>query len=299
MKLKLFIFNFPAMGGDNEIQIYHHSAEDAEVAAKEIIDDIKYIEEKYSRYKTDSIISLINSQAGISKVQVDQETAALLDYSQICYQQSNGLFDITSGIFREVWNFKSDKIPSEKEVNKLLPLIGWEKVKWEKPFIFLTLKEMQIDFGGIGKEFAVDRAAGLLLQKNIKHALINLSGDIRVLGPQPGNKAWSIGIRDPRQADKTISSIDIMHGAVTTSGDYERSIERDGKRYSHILNPKTGWPVESFQSVTVVSESCLVAGSLCTLAMLKGETEGLKLLKEAKKSYIAIEQSGFIHKHML
>lgn len=295
MALKtLFSFNFDALGSSNEIQIYHESSEVAESIASKAIEEIRAIETKYSRYRSDSIISQINSSAGESPIDVDPETASLLDYATACYKTSNGLFDITSGILRKVWNFKGSKIPEQSEIEKLLPLIGWEKVEWNSPSIFLKEKGMELDFGGIGKEYAVDKAAAVLLENSVTSTLINLGGDIRVLGPQPDGKPWKIGIQHPRENSETISSVEISYGAITTSGDYERYIEIDGNRYSHILNPKTGWPLEGFQSVTLIAESCLVSGSLCTIAMLKGEKEGLEFLKNCKRKFLIVSKNGVV-----
>lgn len=291
MPLKLFTFSFPAMGGTNELQIYHEDETSVENIFKDVLEDIKFIEEKYSRYKEDSIVSQINRNAGIKPVEVDKETAALIDYAEVCYKQSNGLFDLTSGILREAWDFKSSNLPSQDKINSLLPKIGWDKVEWKNPALFLTQAGMQIDFGGIGKEFAVDRVSGILQAQGAKHCLINLAGDIRILGPHPDDSAWSVGIKHPRKVDTVISSIFVKFGAITTSGDYERFLEHKGKRYSHLLNPKTGWPVESFQSVTLIGESCLVAGSICTIAMLLGETEGLKFLRASGREFFAINQN--------
>jgi thiamine biosynthesis lipoprotein len=293
-KETLHTFKFHALGGGNEIQLYHIQKTAAEKILATLIREIKAIEEKYSRYKDESIISKINKSAGIDAVETDEETAAMLDYSEACFKESGGLFDITSGILRRAWDFKEKRIPSQAEINDLLPLIGWDKVEWKRPFIFLKKKGMEIDFGGIGKEYAVDKAAGILNSLGIKSALINLGGDIRILGPQPDGKAWDIGIQHPRKTDSAISSIAVIQGAVTTSGDYERYIEIGGKRYCHILNPMTGYPAVGFQSVTLIAESCLVAGSICTIAMLKGKKEGLEFLKESRRKFVAITEDGEI-----
>ena len=291
-------FQFKALGGINEIQFYYQLESEAQEIAEKIIFEVQEIEKKFSRYQPDSIISVINKNAGIAAVEVDQETAALIDYAAECWRQSEGLFDISSGILRQVWDFKNKRVPQEAELEKILPLIGWEKVNWNNPHIFLTAPGMEIDFGGIGKEFAVDKLSGLMHGLGLESALINLGGDVRVLGPQPDGSSWNVGVQHPRKTHETIAGIFIAKGAIATSGDYERSFELNGKRYSHILNPKNGMPVESFQSVTVISESCLVSGSLATLAMLKGEEKGLDFLNKCGKDYICIDsKSNVIRKN--
>jgi len=292
MSLKLFVFTFQAMGCGGELQIYSEEEKIAKAISDSVIEDIKAVETKFSRYKPESIISKINAAAGEKALEVDEETAHLLNYANTCFQESDELFDLTSGALRRAWDFRSGKLPTQSSIDELLPLIGWQKVEWQNPFFRLPLKGMEIDFGGIGKEYAVDRSAGLLQKSGIESALINLGGDIRVLGPQPGDKEWSIGISHPRKNAAAISSLKLKQGALATSGDYERFMDVEGKRYCHLLNPKTGWPVDAFQSVTVISESCLVAGTASTIAMLKGEKAGISFLDELKLSYFVVNKNG-------
>jgi thiamine biosynthesis lipoprotein len=289
---ELFRFPFQALGGANEVQICAEDRLFAESIANAVIEQVKAIEQKFSRYIPESIVSIINSSAGKDAVKVDEETAALLDYAQACYEQSDGLFDITSGVLRRVWDFKSGKVPTQSHLNEVLPLIGWSKVKWAKPYISLSIPGMEIDFGGFGKEYATDRAAALLLEAEVEHSLVNLGGDLRVIGNRPDLKPWSIGIVHPRQLGGVIASVDISAGALATSGDYERFFELDGKRYCHILNPKTGMPVQSFQSVSVLADSCLIAGSASTIAMLFGEKRGAKFLKHLGLKYVLVGSDG-------
>jgi len=194
-----------------------------------------------------------------------------LNYADTCYRLSDGLFDITSGVLREAWDFKSGHVPPPERIERLLPRIGWDKVTFTTGHISFSTPGMQLDFGGIGKEYAVDRAATLCQQAGLKHGLINLGGDIRIIGPHADGRPWSVGVRHPRKAGQLLASIDVYQGGVATSGDYERRIILNGKRYSHILNPRTGWPVAGFASVTVIAEQCVVAGSAATITMLNEE----------------------------
>jgi thiamine biosynthesis lipoprotein len=207
------------------------------------------------------------------RISVDEETAELLNYAATCYDQSDGLFDITSGILRRAWNFKLVKLPSEKQVQDLLGKIGWDKLRWTPPVLEFPLPGMEIDFGGIVKEYAVDRAASLSLQAGVRHGLVNLGGDIKIIGPRPNGDPWRIGIRHPGRKEEAMRMLLLHEGAIASSGDYERCIVLENVRYGHVLNPKTGWPVRHLASVTVVSDWCVVAGSASTITMLK-EADG-------------------------
>ncbi|MGD8784001.1 MAG: FAD:protein FMN transferase [Thioalkalispiraceae bacterium] len=237
------------------------------------------IQNKFSRYLEDNIIFQINNSLG-RPIKVDEETAALLDYADQCYEISSGLFDVTSGILREVWTFDcSDRIPGKKQVTRLLRKIGWDKVTWQNPYI--TLPEgMQIDLGGIGKEYAVDRTAMLLSQHSDKSVLVNYGGDLCATGERHNQQGWIVGVEDPaniqRQKDKkrnhSIEEFELIRGGIATSGDTRRFLLKDGIRYSHILDPRTGWPVECApHSITVVANTCTEAGILATIAMLQGK----------------------------
>lgn len=253
----------------NEIQVFSDDAASAQTAFENTVAEVRRIENLWSRYRPDSIVTHINESAGRKPVVVDEETAGLLDYAAAAWRESDGLFDITSGVFRRVWNFSSQRLPSKDAVSACLPLVGWDKVVWRRPEIYLTLPGMEIDFGGLGKEYAADRAARLLLERE-RIALINLGGDIVASAPRPGDEPWQIGIRDPAVA-RLAGQLPLYSGALATSGDYERCIEADGRRYGHILSPRNGWPVAGGPaSVSVIAENCLLAGTLATVAMLKG-----------------------------
>ena len=256
---------------------------DSEVAANELLmlafGEAVRIEEKFSRYSKNNIIYLINNSSG-TPVEVDDETANLLDYADQCYRLSEGLFDITSGILRLVWNFDgSDNVPAQEKITELLPRIGWNKVSWDRPMISLP-RGMEIDLGGIGKEYAVDKTADILMQHRKAGMLVNYGGDIRVTGPRSDTSGWTIGIERslPRRTQhahtgmEDITKFQISRGGVATSGDARRYLFKDGVRYCHILDPRTGWPVNGApSSVTVVAGTCTDAGVLSTLAMLHGD----------------------------
>ncbi len=285
-------FRFVAMASPCEVHLDGCGARDARAAADRAIAEVRRIEAKYSRYRDDSIVSRINAAAGRGEpIAVDSETAQLFDFAAQLYRQSDGLFDITSGVLRRVWNFREARLPTDGELAEICAQIGWAKAHWDGRAIYLPSVGMEIDFGGFGKEYAADRAAAIAEACGAKHGFVNLGGDLRAIGPRADGSAWSIGIQHPRRKAETVAQIELSRGALATSGDYERFIEIDGKRYCHILNPGTGMPVSHWQSVSVLAPVCVAAGALATIAMLK-EAEALAVLEGEAAAYLAIRADG-------
>lgn len=271
-ELKFYRCAFKAMGSPCDIQLYAASNAAAKRIADLAIADVRRLEARYSRYRSDSFLSAINRTAAAGGcITVDDETAGLLNYAAACHRESDGLFDITSGILRRVWHFERGTLPDEEQVRELLDKVGWHKLRWQPPVIEFPLPGMEIDFGGVVKEYAVDRAAALCREAGVRHGAVNLGGDIKIIGPHPDGSPWRIGIRHPRQAEAMITAVELYQGGLASSGDYERCIVVDGIRYGHVLNPKTGWPVRHLASVSVIGDFCVVAGSASTIAMLKEE----------------------------
>jgi thiamine biosynthesis lipoprotein len=265
------IFTFTAMATDCALVVHGPDEAQAAVAFAAALAEVERIETKYSRYLPGSVTSAINAVAAAGgSIVVDEETAALLDYAAACYARSSGLFDITSGLLRTCWDFASGRLPAPEAVTALLDRVGFDKLDWAPPRIAFPRAGMEIDLGGIGKEYAVDRVVGILRDLGCGNALVNLGGDIGVTGPREDGRAWPIALRHPRAEDASAAAA-LGCGALATSGDYARCIEISGVRYGHILDPRTGWPVHGLASVTVVADTCMVAGSLATIAMLKGE----------------------------
>jgi thiamine biosynthesis lipoprotein len=289
---------FQAMASECEIQLYAQDIALARFAASRAIGEVRRIEQRYSRYRPDSVVSRINRMAGLGPVSVDRETALLLGHASACHEISQGLFDITSGVLRKVWDFRLGVVPTEAALAAVLSLVGWRKVEWDGSEIRLPAPGMEIDFGGIGKEYAVDRASAMLHSSGIVHAIVNLGGDVRSLGPHADGTPWDIHIADPRRAGAMVTTLKLARGALTTSGDYQRFFEFEGKRYCHILNPKTGMPVVAWQSATVISALCLDAGSIGTIAMLL-EADALEFLDTREERYLLIDSSGGLHSHGL
>jgi FAD:protein FMN transferase len=291
-KLKYYRSEFKAMGTPCDIQLFARNKGEAKRAADAAIADVQRLEALYSRYKTDSFLSEINRVAAIGgSISVDDETASLLDYAVTCYEQSDGLFDITSGILRSAWKFDQGKLPEQALIDGLLEKVGWHKVAWERPVLTFSVSGMEIDFGGVVKEYAVDRAAALCYSLGIRHGVINLGGDIKVIGPRADGSPWRVGIRHPRSKDALLDTISLYKGALASSGDYERCIMVDGVRYGHLLNPKTGWPVRHLAAVSVIGDFCVVAGSASTIAMLK-EDEGTEWLQDLGLPHLWVDTLG-------
>src|SRR6185436_2710341 len=253
--MRLHRFTFPAMASTHELVLGAADESHARRAADVAIADVARIEAKYSRYRDTSVLSAIKRAAGGAAVPIDAETAALMRYAAACHAASRGRFDITSGVLRRAWDFKRTppRVPAASEVDALRALVDWPSVEWNERTIRLPREGMEIDVGGIGKEYAADRVATIAIDAGIAHGYVNLAGDVRVWGGRPDGAPWRVGIRHPRIDDTSIGGIEIADGAVATSGDYERFIVVDGVRYCHILDATTGWPVTHWQSMSVAA----------------------------------------------
>ncbi len=292
--LSYYRYSFQAMGSPCEIQLFAKTGLKAKRVADAAIADVHKLEARYSRYRTDSFLSAINRVASTGgSIEVDEVTAGLLNYAAICYEQSDGLFDITSGILRRAWTFKSRVLPDQAQIQELLNHIGWHKLKWKSPVLTFPTAGMEIDFGGVVKEYAVDRAAALCQSAGIRHGVINLGGDIKVIGPRGDGSPWRVGIRHPRQKEGLLDTLLLSEGALASSGDYERCLLIEGVRYGHVLNPKTGWPVRYLSSVSVVGDFCVVAGSASTIAMLK-EDKGSAWLDTMGLPHLWVDVNGMV-----
>lgn len=285
------------MGSPCELIVYAEDPTQAQVALLAAQAEVFRLEGKYSRYRPDTITQHINTRAGSGEfTPLDTETHKLIELARYAYEISDGLFDLTAGVYRQVWDFRAGVVPTQASLSRLIPLVGWNQVLhiqtseldvgtylapdapsgWS---FALPEAGMEIDFGGLVKEYAADAAAGILLKHGVKHGLVDLGGDFHILGPHPTGKPWQVGIRDPDNPGQPIRTCAVAHGGVATSGYYERFIQLESKRHYHILNPRTGWSVEGLASVTVTANPCVVAGITSTVAMLKGR-EGVSWLQQ-------------------
>lgn len=287
-------FEFGAMSSPCELRLVGSDEAKLAAAADVAITEVRRIEAKYSRYREDSIVSRINAAAGSGQaIEADDETAALLNFAAQLHAVSEGRFDITSGVLRRAWNFRSKQLPTAVQIDALLPLIGWQRVRWADHAIALPDAGMEIDFGGIGKEYATDRAAALLLERGATGGFVNLGGDIRVIGPRADGTPWRLALQRPRQVDAWLGHVELGQGALATSGDYERCIEVDARRYGHVLDARSGWPVNHWQSISVVAPTCAAAGALCTLALLAADS-ALPFLEAQQQRFLAVRHDGRI-----
>ncbi|MFT5712005.1 MAG: thiamine biosynthesis lipoprotein [Glaciecola sp.] len=239
------------------------------------------IEQKFSRYRDNNIVSAINQAQGQSVV-IDDETFQLLTFANTCFDISDGMFDITSGVLRRAWKFDgSDNVPNEETINQLLAFIGWDRVNFDQQQITMPAG-FEIDLGGIGKEYAVDCVAKLCttLAPTVS-VLVNFGGDIQVTQQKKEGKYWLVGIEMPAQdVSQTKNArtryntvmVKIARGGLATSGDANRYLLHNGIRYSHVLNPQLGKPImDGPRSVTIASDYCVQAGLMATLALLQGK----------------------------
>ena len=283
---RLWRADFRAMAGPCRVLMDLDDAEQARQCADEAAAETWRLEAALSRYRDDSVVQRVNT-AGGRPVTVDDETADLLDFAAQCWQLSGGRFDVTSGVLRRVWRFDgSGRVPSRRQAKALLPLVGWDKVTWRRPEITLPAG-MEIDLGGIGKEYAVDRVTALLADRASAAVLVDFGGDLRAWGRRRDGQPWRVGVERPGAPDQAALEIELTAGAVATSGDARRFLLRDGVRYPHILNPRTGWPVmDAPRSVTVLADTCTEAGLLSTLAMLRGGEADAFLAAEGVRHWV-------------
>ena len=247
-------------------------------AIKEAFEALKKVDALMSTYKEDSEISILNREG---KAQVSEETLEVIEDAIEFSELTDGTFDITCRPLISLWNKakKEEKVPTEMEIEEAISLVGYQRIILEGNQIRLEKKGMQIDLGGIAKGYAVDKAIEALKKNGIKRALVNAGGDLYTLGTDPQGEKWQIGVQDPREEDKIIDIIKVKDKAVATSGDYRRYFTLEGKRFSHIVNPKTGLTVQDVpMSVTIIGPDATTTDALSTGVFVLGPKEGMKLI---------------------
>lgn len=287
---------FHAMGGQNEIVLDAPSSETATMACEAAAREVLRIQDKYSRYRADgaSIVQVINHRAGSGEwTACDEETLFLLGKAAEFYRLSDGLFDITSGVLRKAWDFNSQVLPTEAMIASLMPLVGFSKIEMSDGAIRLGHAGMEIDFGGFGKEYAADRAVEKLRDFGLTSGFVNLGGDLAILGPQPDGSGWPVGLEHPREKGKIMGEMRISEGGLTTSGDGQNYFVKNGRRFSHILSPKSGFPPNCWSSVSVLGANSLLAGFLSTTAMLMEDRARSFLMQHCEK-FLLVDLAGNI-----
>lgn len=285
----MFAARFRAMGSPCEVLVDSSYGQRARTAAEAAAACAGRIERKFSRYRTDSVVAHINAAAGRT-IAVDAETARLIDYAAAAWQLSGGKFDLTSGVLRRAWHFDGgEHLPMPAQVRALLPLVGWHRVTWQRPHLTMPAG-MEIDFGGIGKEYAVDLALAVARELTDDPVLVNFGGDLAVSGPRRDGQPWHVGVESaahPLDRPSASRLIALEQGALATSGDTHRFIRDGGTRRPHILDPRSGEPVRGApHSVTVAAATCSQAGLWCTLAMLEGAGAEALLSREQVPHWI-------------
>ena len=280
----LWVGSFQAMASDCEVLCEGLSKAQVSAVVRDIAIETWRIEAKFSRYRSDNMLYAINHSAG-KPVEVDIETQGLLDFAAQCFELSDGMFDVTSGVLRKIWRFDGGTtVPSDAEIDAIKAKIGWQHTTWKAPFFTLP-DGMEIDFGGLGKEYAVDRALIIAMthiekiQKQVSpqtnaprpSAVVNFGGDIACSGARMSGEPWVIGVESCYFDKTSVATISIAKGGVASSGDARRFIMHEGKKLPHILDPRTARPVAGApKAISVAGHTCMQAGMLSTFAMLHG-----------------------------
>lgn len=275
------------MGNRFEISVVHEDKNWAEERIEEAIEEIRRIEKLLTTFNEDSQANQINAQAGIEPVKVDKEVFDLIQRSIRISTLTQGAFDITYGsIDKSLWNFDKNmtELPSKEVAKDMVRLINYQNIELDeaKTTVFLKEKGMRIGFGGIGKGYAADKAKALMQTKGVTSGIVNASGDLITWGNQPDGRPWTVGIADPNTKEKPFSALNISNYAIATSGDYEKFVMIDGKRYSHTIDPKTGLPISGIKSVTILAPNAELADALATPVMVMGVEVGLDLINQLK-----------------
>jgi thiamine biosynthesis lipoprotein len=271
------------MGARFDITIVAKDSVDAETNIDVVIAEITRIENLISDWIPETQVSQVNANAGIHPVPVDAEVFALAERALALSRLTNGAFDVSFAAMDRIWKFDGSMttMPSPEAIAKSVDKVGYQKIILDKvnSTIFLKDKGMKIGFGALGEGYAADKCREMMLAKGIKAGIVNGSGDMSTWGMQPDGSDWLIGINDPLRKGELFAVIPLKQGAVVTSGSYEKFVVFDGKRYSHIINPATGYPATGLSSVTVFGPSAEVANGFSTSLMVMGKDAGLTLLK--------------------
>ncbi|MCB1043626.1 MAG: FAD:protein FMN transferase [Acidobacteria bacterium] len=287
------------MGSVFEVTAVHPNPETAREAIDAAYAEIDRIEQLISSWRSDSETSQINQQAGVAPVTVSTELFQLIQRSKKVSALTDGAFDITIGGVLPLWHFKTTEpqIPDQKMIIKALELVSYELIECdsENTSVFLPKQGMSIGFGAIGKGYAANRAAKVLKEHGITGGIVNAGGDMLVFGRDGSQQPWRVSIAHPRDQHARIAELHLLDQAIVTSGDYERFFMYGGVRYSHIIDPRSGWPVQGTRSVTVICPDAEVADAMATALSVMG-VDGLKLIDQLKGFMaIVVDASGEIH----
>ena len=264
------------------------------------ISEIDRIEKLISSWDPNSQTSKINRNAGVKPVKVDKELFDLIERSSAISKLTDGAFDISYASLDKIWQFDGSmsSMPSKDKIANSVSKVGFENIVLNRndTTVYLKLKGMKIGFGGIAKGYAADKAKKLLKDKGVIAGIINASGDMNTWGNQPDGKEWKVGIKNPMNKNKVFALMPISNSAVVTSGNYEKFVELGGKRYSHIINPKTGYPSSEIISVSVFAPKAELADALATSIFVMGIDVGLDFVNQLRNiNCIIVDDKGKIH----
>jgi FAD:protein FMN transferase len=292
---------FQAMGTEISFAVWASDDVTAQKAIGDAFSEIRRLEALMTTWRDDSEVSRINQNAGVKPVAVSQETIDVIDAARKSSELSGGAFDITFYALKGLWHFDEDRvaqIPPRDEIRKRLPLIDYRKVKvdHDRRTVFLEKKGMAINLGGIAKGYAVDRAVAVLKQQGFKNAIVQAGGDLMCAG-EKGGKPWGAGIRDPRGARSDVfAMMYLVDHAFSTAGDYERFFMIDGKRYHHILDPRTGFPAMESQSVTIYAPNATLADAIDDAVFILGWKKGFELIDKLDDvGAVVVDKAGQVH----
>ena len=289
------------MGNRFELTVVWDDPHEAEFFIDLAIEEISRIERLLTTFNDNSQVNKINAAAGIHPVVVDMEVIELIERSFRISELTQGAFDITYGsLDKRFWNFDTTMtaLPDRAEARSLVQLINYRNVILDKhaSTVFLKEKGMRIGFGGIGKGYAAEMAKRLLVRQGVTSGIINAAGDLAAWGTQPSGKPWTIGVADPNQKTTPFSCLDITDMAVATSGSYEKFVVIDGKRYSHTIDPRTGYPVSGIKSVTIICPNAEIADAMTTPVMIMGVKAGLYMIDQMRDiACIIIDDNDQLH----
>ncbi|MCT3631011.1 FAD:protein FMN transferase [Elizabethkingia anophelis] len=291
------------MGSRFQITLVDKDSISAEQNIDKAVAEITRIENLISEWRPETQISQVNQNAGIKPIKVDREVFDLTKKGLYFSKLTDGAFDISIVAMDKIWKFDDsmDELPSEQAIKESVRNVGYQNIILDSTnsTIFLRNPGMKIGFGSIGKGYAADKTRDLMKSMGVKAGIIDASGDISTWGTQPDGKPWAIGINNPFNDHKMAAILYFKENSVTTSGSYEKYAEIHGKRYSHIMNPKTGYPSTGLTSVTITGPNATMANGFSTSVMVLGEKEGLKLLKQFPEyHYLLITDKGKIVKNI-
>lgn len=297
-------FDFHAMGTPCSVQFSTADQRAAQEYEREAVRWVQNFEARYTRFRDDSLIGQINLNAG-EWVTVDEEMDRMLDMCGTVHFMTQGIVDVTAGPLARLWDYHTPhpQLPSQSEVDAAKGLVGWHRIEREPGRVRLPARGMSLDFGGWGKEFAVDTVATMAAEFGVEGVLVDFGHDIRSLGQPPGRPAWHVGLEDPVKPGEIWGSVAGLNCAIASSGDYQRGFTVDGQRYGHIIDPRDGRPAtHGLRQVTVVAPTCLQAGMLATSAFVLGPNAGLDLIQETMgaegcmvSSHAKHQTRGFFH----